>query len=115
MSYLNNLFSPFVLGVERFGITKLLSFSKNIYTYTSCTCIIICVLRWIKIVILVTGVLKNPEAIEELRGTMLEFAKDEGFHGVICCLDNGDDPIKEFIGASMMTLESKQESMPEVN
>lgn len=59
------------------------------------------------------GVLKNPEAIEELRGTMLEFAKDEGFHGVICCLDNGDDPIKEFIGASMMTLESKQESLPE--
>ncbi|CAH1645399.1 unnamed protein product [Spodoptera littoralis] len=59
------------------------------------------------------GVSKNPEAIEELRATMFEFAKEKGFHAVICCLDNGDDPIKDFIGASMMALVSKEEPMPE--
>ncbi|KAF9414863.1 hypothetical protein HW555_007332 [Spodoptera exigua] len=59
------------------------------------------------------GIAKNPEAIEEMRVSMLDFAKEKGFHAVICCLDNGDGQIKDFIGASMMAQVSKEEPMPE--
>ncbi|KAH9640738.1 hypothetical protein HF086_007309 [Spodoptera exigua] len=59
------------------------------------------------------GIAKNPEAIEEMRVSMLDFAKEKGFHAVICCLDHGDGQIKDFIGASMMALVTKEEPMPE--
>ena len=46
---------------------------------------------------------------------MVDAAKEKGFHSVICCLDNGNDDIKEILGASMMALTTKGDPEPEVD
>ncbi|XP_063893906.1 uncharacterized protein LOC110375483 [Helicoverpa armigera] len=52
------------------------------------------------------GIPNNEEAINEIHGPLLRSVEydDEGYHIVICCLDNDDEPIREIMGASMMAL-----------
>ncbi|KAJ8729969.1 hypothetical protein PYW07_017007 [Mythimna separata] len=59
------------------------------------------------------GVTNNAAAMEELRVPMLKAIKEKAFHTMICCLDTGDDQIKEVFGASMMVLTSKGDPEPE--
>lgn len=59
------------------------------------------------------GVPKSAAAMEELRVPMLKEIKQKNYHTVVCCLDTGDDQVKEIFGASMMTLTSKGDPEPE--
>ncbi|KAJ8728279.1 hypothetical protein PYW08_016664 [Mythimna loreyi] len=59
------------------------------------------------------GVPKSMKALNEVRVNMLEVTKTPGYHTMICCEDNGEEEIKEVIGASMMALLLKGHPEPE--
>ncbi|KAJ8729968.1 hypothetical protein PYW07_017006 [Mythimna separata] len=59
------------------------------------------------------GVPENEKAIEEVYEPILESFGKDGFHIVICCLDNDDDEIKVVTGASLMSLVSKGDPGPD--
>ncbi|KAJ8728280.1 hypothetical protein PYW08_016665 [Mythimna loreyi] len=61
------------------------------------------------------GVPKNVKALNEVREPLLKDLEKTEFHTVICCKDDGDEQIKEIVGASMMILQMKGYAEPELN
>ncbi|KAJ8729967.1 hypothetical protein PYW07_017005 [Mythimna separata] len=59
------------------------------------------------------GVPRSVKALNEIREPILRAIEKPEFHTTICCKDDGDEQIKDIVGASLMTLQSKGYAEPE--